>query len=382
MIGAIRRGFRHGQLYGVCPLWSGPSLPATWRPCVLALWLALSKIAVPVAPGHADSDHASLVAQGRGTRSWSWANTTAATRSRSAELGEHPADMRLDRGLADAELRRDLRVRPAPAEDGQHLPLAIGQPAVLPRQPARAVTRRVARRASGPARPAPARTGRPPPPGSPPRGRRPGCPWRAARPHRPAAPRGPPERPGPQALAGPHALARPLAVARSGPRPAPRVGPRREEWSRGRQRKGGRGVGAKGGVEVGGEGEQPHRQPGRRHRPGQPDAVQPRQPEVEHDDVGQQPPGQLDRLHAVAGLADHGQVVLGSQHRAEAGPQQRLPVGQQQPNRRSTISGPTHDGRLTRPTHDGPAHSSATSSASAGTSGGGTGSGNGGGVPP
>jgi len=108
---------------------------------------------------------------------------------------------------------------------------------------------------------------------------------------------------------------------------------------------------------------QPDREPSRDHRPDQPDTVQAGQGEVEHDDVRQQPAGQLDRLHPVAGLADHGQAVLGPQHRAEAGPKQRLLVGQQQP-----------DG--------GPTHSSATSSASAGTSGGGTGSGNGGGVPP
>ena len=38
MIGDIWRGLRHGQLLdGVRPSWSGPSLPATWRPCVRTL---------------------------------------------------------------------------------------------------------------------------------------------------------------------------------------------------------------------------------------------------------------------------------------------------------------------------------------------------------
>jgi hypothetical protein len=53
---------------------------------------------------------------------------------------------------------------------------------------------------------------------------------------------------------------------------------------------------------------------------------------VHEDYVGAEPAGQLDRFHAVCGLADHLDVVLGLQDQAKATPDQGLVVGDEHPD--------------------------------------------------
>ena len=59
------------------------------------------------------------------------------------------------------------------------------------------------------------------------------------------------------------------------------------------------------------------------------DAVDPGHPDVHQDDVGAQPAAQLDRLAAVGRLADDRDVVLALRIMPEAGPDERLVVGEQ-----------------------------------------------------
>ncbi len=58
-----------------------------------------------------------------------------------------------------------------------------------------------------------------------------------------------------------------------------------------------------------------------------------RHPDVHHDHVGQQLPGELDRRRAVVGLTDDLDVVLGVEQHAQTGPEQHLVVGDDDANR-------------------------------------------------
>ena len=72
--------------------------------------------------------------------------------------------------------------------------------------------------------------------------------------------------------------------------------------------------------------------------PGRREAVRAGHPDVHQDDVGALGPGQLDGLVAVDRLADHLDVVRGLEQHAEAGPDQRLVVGEQYPDHRRAPS--------------------------------------------
>jgi len=60
--------------------------------------------------------------------------------------------------------------------------------------------------------------------------------------------------------------------------------------------------------------------------------VQPRHPDVHQHDVGLQVASELDRLGAVARLADHLDVRFRLEDQPEAGADERLVVGEQDPN--------------------------------------------------
>jgi hypothetical protein len=64
-------------------------------------------------------------------------------------------------------------------------------------------------------------------------------------------------------------------------------------------------------------------------------AVGARHADVHEHDVGPLPPGELHRLLAVTGLADHRDVVLGVEQRPEARPHQVLVIGEQHPDHRA-----------------------------------------------
>jgi hypothetical protein len=55
----------------------------------------------------------------------------ASVRERQAELGEHVADVHVDRPRAEEELARDLAVRPTHCDQTQDLELSACQPAPL-----------------------------------------------------------------------------------------------------------------------------------------------------------------------------------------------------------------------------------------------------------
>ena len=59
------------------------------------------------------------------------------------------------------------------------------------------------------------------------------------------------------------------------------------------------------------------------------DAVEPRHPDVDQADVGAQSAGQVDRLDAVGGLGDHGDVGLVLQDEPQPAADHRLVVGEQ-----------------------------------------------------
>jgi hypothetical protein len=69
------------------------------------------------------------------------------------------------------------------------------------------------------------------------------------------------------------------------------------------------------------------------------DPVQPWHAHVHQHHVGPQPAGQLDRLDAVDGLADHLDVGLGLKDEAKAAPDQGLVVGDEHPD-------PSHAGHV------------------------------------
>jgi hypothetical protein len=103
------------------------------------------------------------------------------------------------------------------------------------------------------------------------------------------------------------------------------------------------------------------------------DPVELRHADVHQHDVRRQPPGQLDRLGAVGGLADDVEVVLGVEDHLEAGAHERPVVGDQDAHdtgacRRSRIS--SYARRRVRISAHGlvPAVSAASSSPSSGSS--------------
>ena len=67
-------------------------------------------------------------------------------------------------------------------------------------------------------------------------------------------------------------------------------------------------------------------------QPGGLDAVAPGEVGVEHGDAGRRPLGVGDRLEAVAGLRDDLEVVLALEREADRLTEQRLLVGEQDPN--------------------------------------------------
>ena len=81
---------------------------------------------------------------------------------------------------------------------------------------------------------------------------------------------------------------------------------------------------------------------GRRAPAGRLEPVEARHPDVHQDDVGSVPPGEPDGRLAVGGLGDDVDIRLGLEDHPEAGPDQRLVVGDEDPESaaRSRRSGP------------------------------------------
>ena len=93
---------------------------------------------------------------------------------------------------------------------------------------------------------------------------------------------------------------------------------------------------------------------GRPRSAGPPDAVEPRHADVDQRDVGPQLAAQRHGVDAVGGLADHLEAGLGLQDHPQPGPDERLVVGQQHPDRHTAAGSGAGTGSSARTRQPGP----------------------------